>query len=175
MHYPARYWLALISLATAGCVRAPESYPAPEQHFSFGSGGVTPADFVQLDHPGIAKSVLQDIYVDDTGPWRWTGADPELKFELSRGSARALLIDFAISDRTFRDTGPVTISFYVNGHLAGQERYTSFGDKSFEKPIPDDWVQERPETRVRLHIDPVWPSPGGRALGILLKRVGFAE
>ena len=52
---------------------------------------------------------------------------------------------------------------------------TSFGDKTFEKAIPSEWLAGRAETRVRLQIDKVWSSPGGRALGILLKRVGFTE
>ena len=175
MRFPALYWLAAISLAPAACVRTPDSYPAPEQHAPPNKSDGGAADFLTFDTPAVATSVVKDVFVDEPGPWRWTAADPEVRFALSSNGERTLLVDFAINDRTFRDTGPVTVSFYVNDHLASEERYTTYGDKSYEKRIPAAWLNGRSETRVRLHVDKVWPSPGGRALGILLKRVGFTE
>ena len=123
MRSPALYWLAAISLVPASCVRAPESYPAPEQHFPFRSGDAGPADFITLDNSVVASSVIKDVFVDEEGPWRWTGANPELRFALSSTANRTLVVDFAINDRTFRDTGALTIGYYVNDHLAARERY----------------------------------------------------
>jgi hypothetical protein len=123
----------------------------------------------------LRKAVIKDVVVDEQGPWRWTGREPELRFVLSSVTNRTLIVEFVINDRTFRDTGPVTISFYVNEHLAGQERYTSDGDKVFEKAIPPSWLKGRPETRVRIYVHDAWPSPGGPELGILLKRIGFVD
>jgi hypothetical protein len=175
MPYPARYWLAAFSLVVSGaCVRTPDSYPLPQQHNPFLAGGVPASEFLTMDHPDLRKAVVKDVLVDEQGPWRWTGPDPELRFSLSSLRDRTLVVEFVINDRTFRDTGPVTVSFYVNDHLAGQERYTSDGDKSFEKAIPTEWLQGRQETRVHLHVHNVWPTAGG-SLGVLLKRMGFAE
>jgi hypothetical protein len=147
----------------------------PEQHAPFRASGIPPSEFLAMDHPDLRKSVVKDVTVDEQGPWRWTGPDPELKFVLGSTANRTLIVEFVINDRTFRDTGPVTVSFYVNDRLAGEERYTSDGDKAFEKAIPAEWLSGKPETRVRLHVHNVWTSPGGIKLGILLKRIGFVE
>jgi hypothetical protein len=174
MRYPARFWLAAISLVSVACVRTPDSYPLPQQHNPFRSGGVPSSEFITMDHPDLRKAVVKDVVVDEQGPWRWTGQDPELRFFLSSTRDRTLIVEFVINDRTFRDTGPVTVSFYVNDHLAGEETFKSDGDKSFEKAIASEWLEGKPETRVRLHVHNVWPIPGAN-LGILLKRIGFAE
>ena len=55
------------------------------------------------------------------GDWRWTRAEPELRFVLDSIDNRKLLFDFNINETTFKDTGPVTISFFVNKHLLGRE------------------------------------------------------
>jgi hypothetical protein len=166
--------VAAISILLAGCLRTPDTYPVPEQHVPFQAAGTPVAEFITMENPELRKFVVRDVVVDEQGAWRWTGADPELRFTLASPYDRTLIVDFVINDRTFRDTGPVTVSFYVNEQLAGQERYITDGDKSFEKAIPAEWLRARPETRVRLHVDKVWPVTGG-TLGVLLKRIGFAE
>lgn len=174
MRFPARSSLAAFSLILAGCASTPDSYVPPAQHLPFRSGGIPASQFLSMDHPDLIQAVVKDINVNEQGPWRWTFADPELRFHLPSPDNWTLLVEFVINDRTFRDTGPVTISFYVNDRLAGEERYTSYGDKVFEKLIPAGWLASRTETRVRLHVQPVWPS-GGAKLGVLLKRIGFVE
>jgi hypothetical protein len=174
MRFPALCWLAAYSVMLSGCRRGPESYSPPEQHLRFRPHGVPASEFLAMDHPELPKAVVKDVNVSEPGPWKWTGADPELRFELPSADNWTFLVDFVINDRTFRDTGPVTVRFFVNDHLAGEERYTSYGDKTFEKFIPAEWLKGRGETRVRMHIDPVWPNNGVN-LGVLLKRVGFVE
>jgi hypothetical protein len=159
----------------AGCRRSPESYSPPEQHLRFRPQGVTASEFLAtMDDPELPKAVVKDIRLSEPGPWKWTGRDPELRFHLPSVDNWTLVVDLVVNDRTFQDTGPVTVSFFVNDHLAGEERYTSFGDKTFEKFIPPEWLKGRSETRVRMHIDPIWPN-NGVALGVLLKRAGFVE
>ena len=46
------------------------------------------------------------------------------------------MIDFTIVDDTFKDTGPLEFSFYVNGHELDHVRYTTEGAKHFEKAVP---------------------------------------
>jgi hypothetical protein len=176
MRFRARCWLAAISLGLVACARTPDSYPVAEQHAPFRAGGLDSLDFVTFDRADLSRWIVKDVLGDEKGPWRWTGADPELRFTLTSTQNRTLIVEFAINNRTFAETGPVGVSFFVNDHLAGAERYTSFGDKSFERAIPAAWLDGRPETRVRLHIDKVWSGPGGGPqLGILLRRAGFAE
>ena len=115
---------------------------------------------------------MRDIVPSDGGSWRWTAAEPELRFVLQSNQNRKLLFEFVINERTFQDTGPVTISFFVNKHRFGRETYDSPGDKSFEKPVPSEWIHPKEETRVMARIENPWQSPEG-PMGVLLKRVGF--
>jgi hypothetical protein len=174
MRFPALCWLAACSLMLPDCGRRPSSYSPPEQHLRFRPQGLPRSEFLAMDDPGLPSSVVKDVNVNEQGPWKWTGRDPELRFHLPSSEKWTLVVEFVINDRTFRDTGPVTVSFFVNDHLAGEEQYLSYGDKSFEKFIPAEWLKGHEETRVRMRIHPVWPSNGVN-LGILLKRVGFVE
>lgn len=160
---------------SAACVRTPDHYPVPEQHFPLRAQTSATAEFIAMGDAAALQAIVRDVNKGEQGAWRWTGADPELRFTLASPTNRTLIVEFAIHDRTFRETGPVTISFYVNGKLAGQEHYTTHGDKSFEKLIPAEWLLAQRETRVRLVIDKPWTSPDGETLGVLLKRIGFVE
>lgn len=175
MNSQAPRWLAGISLIFAGCVTTPDSYSIPEQHAPFQAQGVPVNEFVIMDHPDAPKSFVKDIVGEESGAWRWTGPEPELRFVLSSAKNRTLIYEFVIHEHTFKDTGPVTVSFYVNDHLAGQETYKSEGDKVFEKGIPAEWLRTGSETRVRARVHPTWRTPTGDTLGILLKRVGLVE
>lgn len=175
MSFPARCWLATISLIVTGCVRTPESYPAPEPHLPFRAHDIGLAEFVSMDDPHVLKYIVKDVNTNEPSAWRWTGGEPELRFTLSSALNRTLLVEFVVHERIFEKTGPMTVTFYVNDRRVGEERYDSKGEKVFEKLIPSEWLAQRPETRVRLQIHNPWVSPEGDTLAILLKRVGFVQ
>jgi hypothetical protein len=155
----------------AGCTQTPDSYSVPKQILPFRA---TDTEFIGAGDPFAQKFFVRDIVPSDGGPWRWTAAQPELRFILRSAANRRLLFEFVINERTFKDTGPLKISFFVNQHLIGRETYDSPGDKSFEKPVPADWLRVNEETRVTARIENPWQTPDG-ALGILLKRAGFVQ
>jgi hypothetical protein len=174
---PARCWhaaLSIIAICPVGCVRIPDSYPVPEQHQAF-SGGASDPEYVIAGARDANKFFVRDIQTHDAGLWRWTGPEPELEFSLSSTVNRKLVYDFVINETTFKDTGPVTITFYINDRLLARESYDSPGDKKFEKLVPQEWLQDRERTRVRAKIENTWRTPDGVLLGILLKRAGFPE
>ena len=170
-----RCWLAALSLAAvvlAGCSTAPASYSVPEQHLPFNPLGSARRDYVAAGDLYAPKFFVKDIVPLEGGDWRWTRAEPELRFFLESTQRRRLLFDFNINENTFKDTGPVTISFFVNDRMLGRERYDGPGDHLFEKPVPSDWLRVGEETRVRASIENVWRTPEG-PLGILFKRAGI--
>jgi hypothetical protein len=174
MMYQARFWRAGLSALTAllaGCAQAPDSYPVPEQRLPFRANNT---EFIGAGDPFAQRFLVRDIVPSDGGLWRWTAAEPELRFFLESNQDRKLLFEFVINERTFRDTGPVTISFFVNKRLIGRETYDSPGDKSFERPVPAKWIHPKKETRVMARIENPWQTPEG-SLGVLLKRVGFVQ
>ncbi len=172
----ARYWRAALSIAAAlpvACVNTPESYSVPEQHQPFRARMSDP-EYVVAGARDASRFFVRDIRMD-AGLWRWTGAEPELEFTLGSRSDRKLVYEFVIHDATFKHTGPVTISFFVNEKLLARERYDSPGDKKLEKSVPAEWLQGKEKTRVRVQVENTWRSPDGVVFGILLKRAGFVE
>jgi hypothetical protein len=106
--------------------------------------------------------------------WRWAHERPELAFELPRAEDWKLRMDFAFPDSNFKVTGPVTVSFFINGKLLGTERYTTPGEKRFEKAVPPGWLQAGRAATVSAEIDPPWIAPADKVkLGFVLYGAGF--
>jgi hypothetical protein len=82
--------------------------------------------------------------------------------------------DFAIWDEGFKITGPVEISFLVNGKLLDKVRYTTPGNKHFEKPVPADWLAKNGEASVAMSVDKLYTAPrDGAKFGVILARLGL--
>jgi hypothetical protein len=170
----ARYWRAVLSIAAfmpVSCVRTPESYPVPDQHQPFRASSSDP-EYVVAGSKDASRYFVRDIRID-AGMWRWTGAEPELEFALASKTNRTLVYEFVINEETFKHTGPVHISFFVNGKLLARETYDTPGDKKLEKLVPNEVLQVKEKTRVVARVENTWRSPDGVIFGILLKRAGF--
>jgi hypothetical protein len=130
--------------------------------------------FVSMSHPMAAAHLVKDVAEGAPGDmWRWTYRRPELRFYLQNLSDLKLVVGFALAGETFRKTGPVAVSFFVNGRLFDKERYTEPGEKRYEKLVPADFL--KPEINlVALEPDKVWIAPtDGAALGLILIEAGF--
>ncbi|HYI92668.1 MAG TPA: hypothetical protein VEX68_03925 [Bryobacteraceae bacterium] len=174
MTLQARYWRAALSIAALlpiACVKTPESYPIPDQHQPFRASSADP-EYVVAGSKDASRYFVRDIRID-AGLWRWTGAQPELEFTLTSTHNRTLVYEFVINEETFKHTGPVHISFLVNGKLIAREIYDTPGDKKLEKLISEELLQATKKTRVTAHVENTWQSPDGVIFGILLKRAGF--
>ena len=85
-------------------------------------------------------------------------------------------VDFSIAETTLRETGPVTVSVLINGHLFDTLRYTDAGVKHFDKPVPPNFLRARSVNFAALEIDKVWVSKtDGAVLGFILTRAGFKQ
>jgi len=119
---------------------------------------------------------VQDI--DETlqaGTWRWTGKRPTIRLRPGSNQALAYSIDFAIAGSTLAQTGPVTLSFFVNDHLLDRVRYVTPDRRRFEKPIPAEWLAPGKSATLAAEIDKLWnpPQPGGKPLGFILIALGL--
>ncbi len=173
MMFQARFWpagLSLLAVLATSCVTTPDSYPVPEQHLPFRS---TDTEFISAGDPFAQKFFVRDVVPSDGGGWRWTAAEPELRFVLQSTHHRKLLFEFVINERTFRDTGPVKISFFVNKRLIGERRTAVRATKASRNPCPTSGLAERRD-RVMARIENPWHTPQGD-LGILIKRAGFVQ
>jgi len=170
--------LAGLGLLVAGCVSIPDTYAPPIQRQPMtGTDLGKLGHFVAMSHPDAPKYFVGDIgEALENGAWRWTGQKPTLQFVLTTVRDLRFMMDFSIAEATFAETGPVTISFYVNGRLLDRVRYDSPGEKRFEKPVDPSWLRLGADNIVTAELDRVWVSPEDQVkLGIILNRAGFVE
>ncbi len=174
-----RLTCALASLLLlAGCVDIPSTYQPPiERRPVTGAGSGALGSAVEMNNPGAAAYIVKDISPTvENGAWRWAYKRPELRFALARVKDVRLVVDLAVPTETFNATGPVTISFSVNGRLLEAVRYDQPGNKRFEKPVPAGWLRQDAMTVVTLEIDKLYKPPAwGAELGFTLSRVGFVH
>lgn len=163
-------------LLLAAC--APESYPPPAQRKPLPGFSPNPAGHVvHMNDPDAETHFVRDVSKTlEGGLWRWAYRRPELSFSLSSTENLRFFMDFAIAEATFKDTGPVTISFLVNGNLLDRVRYDRPGEQHFEKPVPSQWLRTDRQTVVAAEPDKVWTSKiDGAQLGFILIRAGFVQ
>jgi hypothetical protein len=168
----------LLALGLAGCVSIPDTYAPPmERRPVTGYGSNSFGAVVSMSDPSAPAHIVKDISPSlESGAWRWTLQRPELRFTVSRVKDVRFVMDFAVAKTTFDSTGPVTISFYVNGKLLDKVRYDEPGNKHFEKPVPPEWLATDRMNTVAAEIDKMYVSPqDGNQLGFILSRAGFIE
>ena len=106
--------------------------------------------------------------------WRWTQKRPTLKVLLITTRGLKFVVDFTLPDATMKQTGPVTISFFLGDRLLDKIHYDKPGFQHYEKPIEPAWLQTVSETVMSADIDKMYKDPGdGATLGFILTRMGF--
>jgi hypothetical protein len=171
-----RILFILLAGALCSCERYPESYPPPEQRHPVEGLNPDPASMmVEMSAPDASWHFVKDIEPGSTGDqWRWTKQNPSLKILATTTQNLKLRVDFALWDVAFRQTGPVDLAFLVNGRTLDKIRYTSPGQKHFEKPIPPEWLTTDVECIVSIAIDKLYIAPqDGEKFGFILSRIGF--
>jgi hypothetical protein len=170
--------LALSSIALcAGCARLPESFPPPEQRAPLivpprGALGY----FLSMDDPNADAYLVKDVADKGPGTWRWVYDHPVLRFLVPDVPRLKFAMDFSLPERTMRETGPVTLTFMVNGKLLDRLRCEQAGEQHYAHDVPAGILRANAINLVAIDPDPVWVSKadGGR-LGFILSRAGFTE
>jgi hypothetical protein len=166
---------AAILLILCGC-RSTPTYAPPEQRPSFAEFKAHAARVVNMDDADASLHIVHDILGAPNSSWQWTGQNPQVKIRVRTEASLKYTIDFTLPEVTFKDTGPVTISFTVNGHVLDRVRYTRQGHQHFEKAVPPGWVEPGKFAIVGAEIDKVWVSKAdGARLGFILSRIGLVE
>lgn len=154
----------------------PEPYAPPVQRQPFEDYHPRAVRILNMGDPDAPKRFIRDISQQADGSWRWTQKRPAVRLRLSSNQNLKYTIDFTLPDLTFKDTGPVSISFLVNDHELDRVRYITPGYKHFEKPIPDAWVTPGQDTSVGAEIDKMWVSKDdGAQFGFILTRIGLSQ
>lgn len=132
---------------------------------------------VAMNDPTAATYIVRDISDTSEGDgWRWTYKRPELRFFLVKTEGLNFEMDFAFPERIFRETGPVTLRFAINGEPFDQVRYTTGGHQHYRKAVPASLLRAGQANTVTIEQDRLWTSKtDGAVLGFVLSRAGFAE
>jgi hypothetical protein len=165
-------YLVAAALALAACSRGPHSYPVPEQRKPILKRSIT---MIPMDDPDADSYIVKDIAQASKGLyWRWTFDRPELAISLQQAVNLRVAMDFGIVADTFKTTGPVTVTLFVNGRAAVSKQYQAPGDYHLEAPVPAGAVAAPGVARVAIEARPIWVAPAdGQHLGIVLMRAGF--
>jgi hypothetical protein len=170
--------LPLLSLALCACQSQPETYAPPVQRQPFENfRPYRSTRIVKMSDGDATARIVRDVDAGLAGgSWRWTGQHPTIRVPGGPVENLVYVIDFTLPQVTFKDTGPVTLSFYVNDHLLDRVRYSAPGVQHFEKRVPDGWAQEGQEATVGAEIDKIWTSPeDGKRLGFILTSMGLKQ
>jgi hypothetical protein len=133
--------------------------------------------YVAMNDPEAVSYLVHDVDATlQAGTWRWGGAHPRLRFFVETARDWKLSVKFSLAEAHFKETGPVTISFFVNGQLLDKVRYDQPGDKEFEKPVPETFLKPQQENLVGIESDKIWTSSqDGARLSVILRSAGFIQ
>lgn len=150
----------------------PASVPLPPQRRTYtGPEAKAFGPLARAEDPHSQGNVVSGLRRD--GRWWWTVRRPRLRFWLDGAGPWKFTADVFLAGDTFKATGPVTISSYVNGHLLGALRCDASREFLFEKPVPPAWLDPARPVEVAMEADKVWLSKDGTEFGFLLVSAGF--
>jgi len=169
--------LASLAMVLTACGTAPDFYPPPVQRKALDNfRPYRTARIVSMEDADAPSHFVKDVTDLAAGTWRWTTRRPTVKIQLRSNKNLKYIIDFGIPEITFKQTGPVTVAFFVNDHELGRAKYRSAGDYHFEKAVPENWVQPGQDTLVSAEIDKVFVSPqDGARFGMTLTRIALTQ
>jgi hypothetical protein len=172
VHYRPIFLLAACCLASC---KAPNiSYPIPEQHLSQPLT-LKPVDLLlEMNDEDLSSHVVADIREElNGGEWRWSGKRPELSIFVAQVEGLRFSADFSIWDTGLAQTGPLTLTFLVNGRAVGTVRYQNGGGYHYESPIPAGILLPFHDNSIGISVDKLYVGADGELFGIILTRMGF--
>ena len=166
--------LAIIGLLTSSCSRRPATYAVPPQKSTdLGPDPGADLDFVKMDDPRAPEYLVNDIS-PEPGYRRWAFIHPELRFRLKDTGNLTFAAELTVPEVTYKVTGPVTVTYAVNGKTLGTLRCDRAGDFEIAKPVPKGLVEPGKDIHVTFDANPRWISPeDGAQLSFLLRSAGF--
>jgi hypothetical protein len=134
-------------------------------------------DTMTIGKPGAAQYIVKGVLVGDPkSDGYWTLDQPELRFRLSSVQNHVFRERFYLAGDTLKQTGPLIVDFYVNGHHLDQARFDKEGDDIYQHDVPADWLKTGNDlTTVRMVVRNPYIAPrDGARLGVLLRSAGFS-
>ncbi|HLI86631.1 MAG TPA: hypothetical protein VKV17_22180 [Bryobacteraceae bacterium] len=168
--------LAALNLLWSACGQEAGWLAIPAQqslNLGMDPGGVSAA--VRMSDADADDYIVRDIGTMP-GAWRWAFAHPELRFRLRSAGAWRLTAQIAIPEVTFRVTGPVRVTYFVDGRKLGAIRCDHPGQFVIDQAVPAEWLAPGRYLHVTFEADRHWVSPeDGAQLSFQLFQAGFQK
>ena len=132
-------------------------------------------EVMTIGKPGAMNYIVKGLLSGDPkADGYWTREESELRFRLSSPDHHFFRERYFLPSETMKQTGPLDVEYYVNGHLLDHTRLAKDGELVYEHDVPKEWLKSGELTVVRMHIQNPYVSPrDGVKLGILLRSAGF--
>lgn len=160
------------------CAHYPESYPPPEQRHPEPAKNPDPSSMmVAMTDADAPLHFVKDVDLEAPAGslWRWAGPQATLKILAISTQNVKLSVDFTLWPTAFEQTGPVELAFFVNERQLDKVRYTTPGDKHFQKLISVDWLTTETESTISIAIDKMFVGADGKKFGFILSSAGFVQ
>ena len=171
-----RTFILLGAVLLSSCRNMPEPFAPPVQRQPFDH--FKPYRLTRIIDMADADAdlhVVRDV-IPSAGSWRWTRKHPEVRLLMRTNEKLSYVMDFTVVEETLKQTGPVTVSFFVNDHLVDQMKCNTSGSRHFEKPIPPEWVEPGKDALVGAEVDKMYVSPADHEeLGLIISRIGLTQ
>jgi hypothetical protein len=192
--------LVVLIVGLAGCEHDPAPYPPPfQRHPVEGVDPVRASMMVNMSDDDATTHFVRDIGPAlEGGSWRWAKKRPTVKILLVKTSSLKLAAEYTIWDGAMKQTGPVTVSFFVGARdpsleaaapaslppdqrgmhwwQVGAQHSDTPGYKHFETPVKREILQTASETYVAAEIDKLYVAPDdGAQFGFILTSMGFVR
>lgn len=171
--------LMALGLHAAGCGGDVLSYAPPPQRPPLTGEDPEPGlgRLVRMSDRNAARYLMSGFRDAAVGsPDRWADRHARLRFFLLTVDRLKFTMEFAIPAVIFQETGPVTLSFAINGHPLDTVRFDRPGQLQFTRAVPAAMLRANQENTVAIDADKVWVSKeDGTRLAFVLGSAGFTH
>jgi hypothetical protein len=168
-----------LCLHGAGCGGGVLSYSPPAQRPALTGEDPEPGigRFVRMGDRNAARYLVSGFRDAPPGsPDRWADQHARVRFFLLSVDRLKFTMEFALPEVTFKVTGPVTLSFTINGHALDTVRFDRPGQLEYTRAVPAATLRANQENTVEIDADKVWVSKeDGTRLAFVLGTAGFTH
>jgi hypothetical protein len=166
----------LPALLAAGCNPLPDYPPPAQREAPSRPDPVALSYFLNVANPNAAAYIVKDVG-DKTegGGFRWAFAHPVLRFMVPLMDHPKFVMDFFLPEPAFRVTGPLTLTFSLNGRFFDKQRFAQMGQQHYQHDVADGFLLFGAINLMSIDPDKVFVAEDGARLSFPFSRVGFTE
>ncbi len=135
-----------------------------------------PSRIINMPESGADIYIVADVLRGaPDAAWRWTNQHPRLQLKLDPAEGWILKAKFITPKVVLDRTGPLTVTFVVNGATVGTETYAADKANEFQVLVPPDVLKRQSPVVFGMDIDKAYLAEDGVKLCLLLEEIGFEE